>query len=213
MPRRQLFLVPGQSVHLIRRGVDRCAIFRDDDDRRLFLWILEAAARDTQTAVHAFALLDTHYHAVVTPVDAPAVATMMHTVGKNYVQRFNRKYQRIGTLYAGPYTAIAIDSEQYLMTCLRYVDQNAWRAGMVANLADDRWSSYRSHAGLDECDWLVEHELYTSLGSTPQERQAAYRAICGVRLSDEELLTQRNPLATQRSARAYQSADVSALSA
>ena len=67
------------------------------------------------------------------------------------------------------------------------------RAKMVLDAGEYRWSSYRANALGERFDWLVEHDLYRSLGRTKEARQMAYRAICGVPLTDEELLLQRNP--------------------
>ena len=56
-----------------------------------------------------------------------------------------------------------------------------------------RWSSCRVHALGEESEWLVPHPLYDALGSTPEQRQIAYRAICCLALSEAELARQRRP--------------------
>jgi putative transposase len=63
----------------------------------------------------------------------------------------------------------------------------------VSSPEDSRWSSYRVHAFGEPCDWLTPHPLYLKLGSTPKERQAAYRAMCARQLTDDELDQQRHP--------------------
>ena len=83
--------------------------------------------------------------------------------------------------------AVLLDDERYWYTCLRYVDLNPFRAHIVSAPEESRWSSYRVHAFGEDCDWLTLHPLYLKLGSTPQERQAAYRALCDRPLTDDEL--------------------------
>jgi len=112
---------------------------------------------------------------------------MMKQVGEEYVRYFNRKYDRIGTLWTGRYRGIDIGDEKYWLTCLRYVEQNAWRAGMVSSPDAYPWSSYRVHAFGESSDWLELHHVYLALGRTPEDRQRAYRAICGIPLADDEL--------------------------
>jgi len=68
---------------------------------------------------------------------------------------------------------------------------NPVRAQIVRDPADYRWSSYRAHAHGDPWDWLVEHVVYTRLGQTAAERQAAYRALCNQPLGEGELIRQR----------------------
>jgi putative transposase len=122
------FFVPGGSVHVIRRGNNRGAIYRDDIDRLVFLKILREAAEEHGTAVHGFVLMTTHYHALATPDDAKALPRTMKAIGDRYVRYFNRKYDRIGSLWAGRYRAIPVDTELYWLTCLRYIEQNPVRA-------------------------------------------------------------------------------------
>jgi putative transposase len=193
MGRKPRVYVPGQSVHLIRRGINRCQIFRDDVDRRVFLLMVKEAGVKCGTAFHAYVLMDTHYHALATPLGPEALSDTAKVLNECYVKYFNRKYDRIGTLWTNRPTGVPIDTERYWLTCLRYIEQNPVRAGMVREPADYRWSSFRAHALGERIDWLVEHEVYRALGRTAEERQVAYRAICGVPLTEEELALHRNP--------------------
>ena len=185
--------VPGLSAHVIRRGINRCAIFCDDEDRRTFLAIASQSARDGGTVFHAYVLMTTHYHGLVTPTHRGALPDTMKMIGERYVEYFNRKYGRIGTLWTGRYMALIIDSERYLFNCVRYIEQNPVRARMVASAGDYCWSSYRFHAFGERSDWLTEHAAYRALGVTSHERQTAYRAACEIPLTDDELAMQRRP--------------------
>ena len=86
---------------------------------------------------------------------------------------------------------IPIADENYFLTCFRYIELNPVRAQIVRDPADYRWSSYRAHALGDSWDWLVDHAVYTRLGKTAAERQAAYRALCNQPLSETDFLRQR----------------------
>jgi len=186
-------VIPGLSVHLIRRGNNRCAIYGDDDDRRRFLAMLQDAATRYGTAIHAFVQMTTHYHAIVTPDSESSLPNTMKKLGEDYVEYFNGKYGRIGTLWSGTYRAIPIPTERYWLNCLRYIEQNPVRAGMVAAPGDFSWSSYATNALGEPNELLTEHHVYRALGSTPEERQAVYRAMCGVALTEEELGVVRRP--------------------
>ena len=132
-----------------------------------------------------------HYHLIVTPADAGALPRMMQALGVRYVLYFNRKYTRVGTLWCGRYRGLPIEDEKYWLTCLRYVEQNPVRAGIVEAPEMYAWTSYRVHAFGAESDWLEPHSVYLSLGRNPKERQIAYRALCAAQVTDTQLVQQR----------------------
>jgi len=198
MGRGSRVYVPNMSVHIIHRGNNCSVIFRDDTDRRFFLRLVQLSAGKYDVAVHAFVLMTTHVHLIVTPGDASALPRTMKMVGQRYARYFNRKYERVGTLWCGRYRSILITDAYYWLTCLRYVEQNPVRAGMVTSPEAYRWSSYRTHALGETTAWLVRHPVYVALGKTQDERQAAYRAICAQSLNDGDLACQRNPPPTEK---------------
>ena len=76
-----------------------------------------------------------HVHLLATPNDVASLPKTPQSAGRRYVQYFNVTYRRSGTLWEGRYRATVIDSEPYLLTCMRYVEENPVRAGMVVNPA------------------------------------------------------------------------------
>jgi putative transposase len=185
--------VPGVSLHIIRRGNNRTTIFNEEGDYLVFLRTLQDTAAENGVLVHAFVLMTNHYHIMVTPQRERVVPLMMKTLGEEYVLYFNNKTDRIGTLWTGRYRGLAIGDEQYALSCLRYIEQNPVRAGMVKTAEAYSWSSYRYHAYGVGHDWLAPHPAYLALGETPAARRRAYRAICEVPMSDDELTVQRHP--------------------
>ena len=191
MARRKRLFIPGLSVHVIQRGNNRVAIFGDQADYEVFLAFLRTAARRHRVAVHGYVLMTNHSHLIVTPADALALPQTMKELGGRYVQYYNRKHQRIGTLWNGRYRDLPIDDERYWLTCLRYVEQNPLRAQMVRSPEAYAWSSYRVHAMGEDPDWLELHHVYLALGRDSQERQAAYRALFRAPVSEADAVQQR----------------------
>ena len=191
MPRKARVYFPGLSVHVIHRGINKMPVFEDEQDHVVFMRLLETNTLRFRVSVHAYSLMKTHYHLLVTPDGKAALPSAMHRLGICYGLYFNRKYDRIGTLWTGRYRGIPIGDELYWLTCLRYVELNAQRAHVVEEAADYRWSSYRVHALGERTNWLADHAVYSALGSTSDVRQAAYRALALEPLSQEELIRQR----------------------
>jgi putative transposase len=187
---RRIF-VPGVSLHVRQRGNNRCAIFGDDRDYESYLVMLESAARRFRVDVHGYALMTTHTHILLTPSTDTGTAKTMQQVGVRYVLYYNRKYQRVGTLWTGRYKAKPITDERYWLTCLRYIEQNPVRAGLVVRPEQYRWSSYGVHALGHHSDWLASHPVLDALGADMAQRQAAYKAICDIRLTNDETIRQQ----------------------
>jgi putative transposase len=118
-----------------------------------------------------------HAHLLVTPQSQGGISQMMQSVGRRYVQYFNRTYTRTGTLWEGRYRATLIDTEEYLLTCYRYIELNPVRAGMVVHPWQYPWSSYAANALGAHDPLLTPHPLYLGLDQDPVIRRAAYRAL------------------------------------
>ena len=73
------------------------------------------------------------------------------------------------------------------MVCSRYIELNPVRAGMVANPAEYRWSSYAHHVGAKPDPLITDHSLYWTLGNTPFDREAAYKGLVEQALTTEEI--------------------------
>jgi len=160
-----------------QRGINCAAIFHEPADYRCFLQLIRWATVSHHVDVHAFVLMSNHYHLVATPASASALPAAMQAIDGEYVRYYNRKHNRLGTLWCGRYQAKLLRDERYFWTCFTYVERNPVAAGIVATAEDYLWSSYPVHAYGAQSQWLISHPLYTALGSTCDERQAAYRAI------------------------------------
>lgn len=177
MARLPRYVAPGQPQHVIQRGNNRSAIFADARDHHVFHDYLGEACERHGTQVHAYVLMTNHVHLIMTPCKDNGIGKVMQAVGRRYVQYFNRRQGRTGTLWEGRYRATLIDSDRYLLTCYRYVELNPVRAGLVAHPAQYRWSSYGANAFGHHDPLITAHERYSALGSGAEDRQAAYRTL------------------------------------
>lgn len=192
MARLPRLILPGQPHHVILRGNNRQAIFFSDLDRQHLLATLAEVSTLYNVGVHAYVLMDNHFHLLVTPVSADALSRMMQALGRRYVGWFNARHQRSGTLWEGRFRAGLIEGERHLLACMRYIELNPVRAGLCAQAQDWPWSSAAHHLGLGRQPLITEHPLYWSMGNTPFDREHAYREFIeqGVPLSEQAQFTQ-----------------------
>ena len=177
MARQPRFILPGQPQHVIQRGNNRQPIFATARDYEFYLEKLMRAASEHDCQIHAYVLMTNHVHLLVSPARIDGLGKMMQMLGRYYVQYFNYNYQRTGTLWEGRYKSSLISSEQYLFTCMRYIELNPLRAGMVEEPSEYPWSSYH-HNALGKSDALIQPHLeYVRLGKTSAEQQKSYQAL------------------------------------
>lgn len=184
-------------MHITHRGVNRAATFLDDEDCAAYMQALEAAAHAESVAIHAYVLMSNHVHLLVGVERAGAVSRMMQSLGRRYVRAFNARHGRTGTLWEGRYKSCLVDSDGYLLTCLRYIELNPVRAAMVVWPWEHRWSSVHFHLGLRSGSRVTPHPVYLGLGDAVARVQA-YRALLLEPLGEEVLAGIRDHLRQER---------------
>ena len=99
MARLPRLILPGQPHHVILRGNNRQAIFFSDLDRQHLLAPLGEVAAQYGVAIHAYVLMDNHFHLLLTPQSTQALSRLMQSLGRRYVGWFNARHHRSGTLW------------------------------------------------------------------------------------------------------------------
>ena len=191
MPRAPRYSLADQPHHVIQRGNNRTMMFKTEDDFRFYYESLRSATTRFDCQVHAYVFMTNHVHLLMTPVDAHGIGRAMRSLGQRYVGYFNRRHGRTGTLFEGRYRSTVIDSETYLFTCYRYIEENPVRAGLTIEPSIYRWSSNRANALGEEDSVLTPHEKFVALGTSAQERQSAYRALFRREIGQEALASIR----------------------
>lgn len=191
MARLPRLTVPGYPHHVIQRGNNRQPIFLDVADHEKFLGFLGEYAEREKVAIHAYVLMSNHIHLLVTPETKAGLPQMMQALGRRYVQYFNQRHKRTGSLWEGRYRSTLVDADRYLLACMAYIDLNPVRAGMVGRPVDYRWSSHGHYAGLRQDRCVTPHALLWALGNTPFAREAAYVDLVsqGISVSKQQALT------------------------
>ncbi len=198
MARLPRFDLPGIPQHIVQRGNNRLPCFLDDADRARYRQLLREALFATGCQLHAYVLMDNHVHLLATPPEAGDIARMMQKLGRQYVGQFNARHRRTGTLWEGRYKACLVDSADYLLRCVRYIDLNPVRARMTDDPVAFAWSSCAALCGLREDPLMTLHPTQRALGRTEAERGNAYRDLLSQALNDEDLAAIRLYLQQQR---------------
>ena len=140
MPRlpRSVFPAAG-DWHVTARGVDGCAIYRDDEDRRDFLVRVWTVVRELDWHMHALCLMTTHYHLVLRCTRI-ALSRGIQRVNGGYAAGFNTRHARRGHLFGDRFALWQVRDEEHLAAACAYVVGNPVRAGICEAPGDWSWS-------------------------------------------------------------------------
>lgn len=160
MPRIARVVLPYYPHHITQRGNNRIDIFRDNQDRQIFLGYLKETSRKTSTLLYAYCLMTNHFHLLAIPESESGLGRCLHLLSFKYAQHFNYKYKRSGRLWQNRYFSCPVDREGYLWAVTRYIEKNPVRAKIVPEAEGWKWSSAPAHLKgvVDEVlsppDWL-----------------------------------------------------------
>jgi putative transposase len=187
MARLPRISLPGIPLHLIQRGNNRQVCFAAEADCAAYAHWLADYAQHYQVAIHAWVFMTNHVHLLVTPETEDGLSRLMQTLGRHYVRYFNYTYKRSGTLWEGRFKSCAVEEDNHLLVCQRYIELNPVRANMVSTPGQHKWSSYHANGLGKAMKMWTPHPVYRRLGNNTKERAKAYRALFRGHLDDKLL--------------------------
>lgn len=183
MARQWRIEFPGALYHVLSRGNGHQDVFLSDDDRHLFLALLEEVSERFCVEIYAYVLMNNHYHLLLKTIDAN-LSKAMQWFGTSYVRKFNLNNHSIGHLFQGRFKSIIVENDAYLLRLSYYIHRNPLRAKIVERLAEYPWSSYRFYAYKKyPPDWLKTKTILKQVSG--DDCHEAYRTKVQ-KYSDEE---------------------------
>lgn len=161
---------PDNYFHVYNRGNGKMVIFRDEEDYKFFLSRLKEnlfpeeervplSPRGAPSLVgkiyvrkslppNAFSLtcdclIPNHFHLLIKQNSELPIGKLILKVCTGYSMYFNKKYDRVGSLFQDQFKAALVDDNSYLVWLSAYIHQNPKVAGLVDKPEDYKWSSYR----------------------------------------------------------------------
>lgn len=188
MPRGARTVISNYPHHVIQRGHNRQSVFASVGDYLYYLNNLQEWKVELGCRVFAYCLMTNHVHLVIDPgEDERNLALLMKRISGRQTRRMNCVEKRTGTLWEGRFKSSPISTDEYLLSCSRYVELNPVRAGIVSYPEDYPWSSYREKVGLAKQEYLDFDPLYLSLASEQADRQEKYKKFLMETIPEKEL--------------------------
>ena len=140
------------------RGINRQDIFEDDEDYCQLVSILKGLTDryDEQglrllpfCSFYAYCLMSNHVHLLLQEREEH-ISEVVKRIGVTYAHYFNKKYERNGHLFQDRFRSEPVDSIEYFVVLLRYIHQNPLKAGIVEDIINYPWSSWKEYV-TDDC--------------------------------------------------------------
>jgi len=176
---------PGAFYHVTSRGNERKNVFKSRRDREKFFEYLESATQRYDAVIHAFCLMDNHYHLLIETPSGNLPQIMRHINGA-YTTYFNVKRARSGHLFQGRYKAILVEIDEYAKELSRYIHLNPIRAKMVKTPEEYEWSSYRFYIGETKPPkWLYRDFILGYFGNKVSIAQKGYHNFVSLLINEK----------------------------
>jgi putative transposase len=162
MPRAARTVLPEVAHHLTQRGNNRQDVFFVDEDRGLYLELLNEECRRWGLTLLGYCLMSNHVHLIAIPRSHDSLAKALGRTHWRYAQAVNRLHGRSGHLWQSRFYSTPMDDE-HLLVGMRYVEQNPQRAGLCRRPWEYAWSSAAVHCGWSKPsgDGLLDHAKWT----------------------------------------------------
>lgn len=166
---------PGAHYHVTSKGLDNQPVFADNEDRLVFLNVLEGVVARFGWLLHTYVMMDSHYHIIVECPQANLSKGMRQLNGV-YTQHFNRRHQHDGPLFQGRFKSVLFEAGPYLLPLCRHLVLNPVRLGTASSAQTYRWSSHRATSGVIKTPaYLTTHKVLSCFGKREKENQKKYK--------------------------------------
>ncbi len=197
MPRATRYIVEGYLYHLTHRCADGEFFLRFAKERDAYREWLRVGSTRHHVSVLGYTVTSNHTHVVCEVRDRLAVADMMKLAAGSVAQQRNLRKGHEGSVWEHPYRCTRIQDGSHLLNCLRYVDLNMVRAGVVKHPCEWRWCSYDEFTGQRQRYRIVDGKrllFLTGFTSLPEFAEF-YRASISERLAARDMV--REPCWTE----------------
>lgn len=183
---------PGAFYHIIQKGNEGQHIFLSDQDRMKFYDYLSVIHRRYKINIHAYCLMNNHYHLIL-ETEKANLSNAMHYLNTSYTIYFNLNRKRTGHLFRGRYKSILVEADEYLHQLSKYIHLNPLRAGLVKDPIDYKHSSLRYFVSSQKAPvWLSMDFVLLIFDNNIVKAKSLYRKFIFDNIGNEADVIRKN---------------------
>ncbi len=149
----------GEFYHVYNRSIDKKLLFKTEENYLFFMKKFHLYLDEVLT-IYTHSLLENHFHFLIKIPENLDHYRTVHNISSSvsthqivskqfrrffqcYALSFNKQHDRCGTLFQTPFKRVRVKNDQYLKYLIYYIHSNAKKHGLVSDLKDWRWNSYK----------------------------------------------------------------------
>lgn len=168
---------PNMVSHITQRAAGKEPLFLEDGDYLAMLGFFKEIATNSMLRIYAFCLMPNHIHILLSP-EEENLYDAMRDLFSRYAMKFNRKYERKGHLFAGPYRQSVCLDDSYLLAASLYIHLNPVKANLSPDPQTYRWSSCRLYYEDNAPKSFIDPDFILRLLSNSEiENKEKYRVM------------------------------------
>jgi putative transposase len=124
----------------LNRGNGKNTVFHKDGDYAAFLKLIKQAADRMPMRLLSYCLMPNHFHLVLWPKHDGDLSKWMQWLTTAHVRRYHRHYDSSGHVWQGRFKSFPIQTDEHLLTVMRYVERNPVRAKAIPVRKAQNWN-------------------------------------------------------------------------
>lgn len=162
-------------VNVASRGNNKRIIFRKEKDFEYFKKLLLKYKKIYAFKLYHYCLMRNHIHLLLKTNNAISLAKTMQGLQLSYFHYFRRRYGYVGRFWQGKFYSKLIEYDTYLLTAGLYIEKNPFKAGLVKDPREYKWSSYNTYAYGVKDPLIDLNPYYLGLSDNQMERCKIYK--------------------------------------
>lgn len=136
--------------HIIVKGINKEQIFAQNREKSYFRKIILKHLGKYEVEFYCYCIMSNHAHFIIR-AELHCLSSFMAIILAEYAMYYNYKHERNGHVFQNRFKSECIESERYLLNCIRYIHMNPVKANIVKHPQNYKYSSMNEYIMKNPC--------------------------------------------------------------
>jgi len=137
---------PGLTYHVTSRTNGGRLYLHAKQDRKMLCRYLHRILLKYDVIAYSFTAMSNHFHAIIHIKNDADISKIMCEFKTLYAKYYNRRYHTCGHFWGDRFHSTIVQDDRHALACLRYLDRNAVKAGLVNHPSQWPLTSFNTYA-------------------------------------------------------------------